>query len=210
MHWITQRENFIAFWSPSRTAQIPHLLHLIGQPRTPEPPSKRARRERPLSTISSTQTDAAPGSSLRPLRLGSQQPSLNNTIRKVPTFVPWDRDQFLERLESFSKPLVYNWKPKADRINEVAWAKRGWKYVDAERVGCVSCGQEVYLALEEEDQPEESELGYFEWKEVAKEKLADKYEEMITTGHSEGCLWRTRGCDRMFFFFQKLARNLKG
>ena len=36
-----------------------------------------------------------------------------------------------------------------------------------------------------------------DWREKAQEQLVEKYAEMVTTSHDEGCLWRRRGCDGM-------------
>ena len=84
-----------------------------------------------------------------------------------------------------------------------------------ERVGCAGCGAGVVVGLLESDEKggrggssddkegeagkEEEEEGEEEegegWREEAREELVGRYEEMIRTGHGEGCLWRRRGCD---------------
>lgn len=66
-----------------------------------------------------------------------------------PSFVPWDRERFLERLETFRR--VDRWSPKPSPINEVAWAKRGWICTDTSRVTCVGgCGGSVVVKLPDE------------------------------------------------------------
>ncbi|EGC49279.1 conserved hypothetical protein [Histoplasma capsulatum var. duboisii H88] len=75
----------------------------------------------------------------------SQQPS----PQPRPNFVPWDRERFLERLETFRR--VDRWSPKPAPINEVQWAKRGWSCVDVMRVECVGgCGCAVVVKLPED------------------------------------------------------------
>ncbi|KAL8728082.1 MAG: hypothetical protein Q9166_005607 [cf. Caloplaca sp. 2 TL-2023] len=124
--------------------------------------------------------------------------------KKPPNFAPWDRNQFLARLETFRH--VDKWVSKADEINEVQWAKRGWTCVGKETVGCVGgCGSEVVISLEpsrEEQEPiegiepsEEAVDDYYDWRDEAQKELVKRYTEMIVTEHDEGCLWRRRGCD---------------
>ncbi|KAL9115276.1 MAG: hypothetical protein Q9187_007349, partial [Circinaria calcarea] len=38
-----------------------------------------------------------------------------------------------------------------------------------------------------------------DWRAAAQEQLVEKYAEMITTEHEEGCLWRVRGCDATIY-----------
>ena len=47
----------------------------------------------------------------------------------------------------------------------------------------------------EEDEVEEEVQEVEEWREDAQRQLVDRYAEMISTAHEEGCLWRRRGCD---------------
>lgn len=66
-----------------------------------------------------------------------------------PNFVPWDRDRFLERLETF-RPVT-RWTSQPAPINEVEWAKRGWTCTDYMRVACVGgCGASIVVKLPEE------------------------------------------------------------
>lgn len=84
------------------------------------------------------------------------RPSAANVSRQSPTpstsrpnFVPWDRERFLERLETFRR--VDRWSPKPAAINEVEWAKRGWSCTDIMRVTCVGgCGSSVVVKLPDE------------------------------------------------------------
>lgn len=80
----------------------------------------------------------------------SRHSSLSLSSQHRPNFVPWDRERFLERLETFRR--VDRWSPKPAPINEVQWAKRGWSCVDVMRVECVGgCGRAVVVKLPEDD-----------------------------------------------------------
>lgn len=85
---------------------------------------------------------------------------------------------------------------KPERINEVQWARRGWRCVGKERVGCSACGKELVIQLEADDcatnDDEEEDEG---WRKAAQDQLVETYLEKITVEHEEGCLWRIRGCD---------------
>lgn len=73
--------------------------------------------------------------------------SSSTTLR--PNFVPWDRDRFLERLETF-RPVT-RWSSQPSPINEVEWARRGWSCTDYMRVACVGgCGASLVVKLPEE------------------------------------------------------------
>lgn len=77
------------------------------------------------------------------------RPSSSSSTSSLPNFVPWDRERFLERLETFRR--VDRWTPKPATINEVEWARRGWSCTDVMRVECVrGCGQSVVVKLPEE------------------------------------------------------------
>ena len=118
-----------------------------------------------------------------------------------PLFVPWDRKAFLERLQTFQDVGKWLWVQKPDPINDAPWAKRGWTAIAHDTVGCASCSAEVTIVLAEpepEEGPKETEMSEAElrgWQEAAMEQLVQKYEEMIVTGHKEGCPWREKGCD---------------
>ena len=124
-----------------------------------------------------------------------------------PNFAPWDRGQFLKRLETFRH--VDKWRGKPEKVNEVQWAKRGWSCVGRDTIKCVGgCSQEMVVKLEGNpkhptqeiastgtnasiEEPEDAE----DWREKARQQLTDAYAEKTITGHAAGCLWRRRGCD---------------
>jgi len=67
----------------------------------------------------------------------------------VPRYAPWDREAFLKRLKTFSS--LTDWTPKPARVNEVAWAKRGWVCQKKERVRCFLCDKEILVKLNKKE-----------------------------------------------------------
>ncbi|KAI9054283.1 hypothetical protein LZ554_001451 [Drepanopeziza brunnea f. sp. 'monogermtubi'] len=112
-----------------------------------------------------------------------------------PKYAPWDREEFLKRLKSFSN--ITEWTPKPERVNEVEWAKRGWVCQKRERVRCCLCNVEILVKLNKKVvDGKEVDVLVADNIEAA---LADKYVELIITSHDESCLWRKRGCDDTIF-----------
>ncbi|PGH08238.1 hypothetical protein GX51_01392 [Blastomyces parvus] len=125
----------------------------------------------------------------------SRHSSLSPSSQHRPNFVPWDRERFLERLETFRR--VDRWSPKPAAINEVQWAKRGWSCVDVMRVECVGgCGRAVVVKMPEEvdDVGEDDTDKIIERREV-EARLIEEYSKRIADGHAERCPWRKSGCD---------------
>ncbi|KAI9372888.1 mRNA capping enzyme-domain-containing protein [Aspergillus egyptiacus] len=106
------------------------------------PSAKKARLSGPDSILSSVPKDI-----LKVARPVSRTSSVSSQSR--PSFVPWDRERFLERLETFRR--VDRWSPKPSAVNEVEWAKRGWICTDVARVTCVGgCGGSVVVKIPDE------------------------------------------------------------
>ncbi|GIK06941.1 hypothetical protein Aspvir_002594 [Aspergillus viridinutans] len=137
------------------------VLESLTKPSTAEPASKKTpatpttARELPadlsikkVRLSSQDESDfAAVGRSILKARASSKDSSVSSTTR--PSFVPWDRERFLERLETFRR--VDRWSSKPAAISEVEWAKRGWICTDVSRVSCVgSCGGSVVVKLPDE------------------------------------------------------------
>ncbi|KAI9733930.1 MAG: hypothetical protein M1834_002585 [Cirrosporium novae-zelandiae] len=153
--------------------------------------TKRARLDRPISASAALSTETTLKSTRTPS--GSSNTTLE---RKNPSFAPWDRSQFLNRLETFRQ--VHQWAPKPDAVNEVQWAKRGWRCVGVERVGCHACGRVVVLKLESKERKgkkEDVEIADEEWSANVEDQLVRRYSKMIISEHDQNCLWRRRGCD---------------
>ncbi|RJE27504.1 hypothetical protein PHISCL_00090 [Aspergillus sclerotialis] len=126
-------------------------------------------------------------------RPDSRVVSTSSTSR--PSFVPWDRERFLERLETFRR--VDRWSPKPSGVNEVAWAKRGWICTDVSRVTCVGgCGGSVVVKLPDElDELDGYDAEKVQERKEVRAKLVEEYARLLTEGHVENCPWKTRGCD---------------
>lgn len=134
------------------------VLESLTKPSNPELPSRPA----PQTPRASTSADlSAKKARLAGIENGADLASVRKTILKVnrpgsrdsasprPTFVPWDRERFLERLATFRR--VDRWSPKPLAISEVEWAKRGWICSDVSRVTCVGgCGGSVVVKLPDE------------------------------------------------------------
>ncbi|KAL8905292.1 MAG: hypothetical protein Q9207_002725 [Kuettlingeria erythrocarpa] len=175
-------------------------------PTLSEPAAKRLKYARPTSMpVSSNLTRSIrSASNTSNRRIPSAASTMTEVKKPPPNFAPWDRNQFLARLETFRH--VDKWVSKPDPINEVQWAKRGWTCVGKERVGCVGgCGNEVLISLEPDrgelppvegvEPSEEAVEDFYDWREEAQKELVVRYTEMIVTEHDGGCLWRRRGCD---------------
>lgn len=110
-------------------------------------PAKLSIKKVRLSSNDNPEFASARDSILKPSRRTIRTSSASSSKR--PTFVPWDRDVFLERLETFRR--VDRWSSKPSPINEVQWAKHGWICTDVMRVSCVSgCGGSVVVKLPDE------------------------------------------------------------
>ena len=170
-----------------------------------EPCAKKLKLSRPLSTPTPPSSFLhARSTSSRTVTPGTSTASVMAEEKKPPNFAPWDRNQFLSRLETFRR--VDKWMSKPDEINEVQWAKRGWTCVAKETVGCVGgCDRELVISLEpsrgeetliEGPEPSEEALDdYYDWRHEAQKELVKRYTDMIVREHDEGCLWRRKGCD---------------
>jgi len=117
-------------------------------------------------------------------------------VDQPPTYAPWDRNAFLERLKTFSN--LTDWTDKPPRVNEVEWAKRGWVCKGFERVRCCSCNVELLVKLNKRAGEEGKEEYVFNANDI-EQALVDKYAELIISSHAENCLWRQRGCDDSIF-----------
>ncbi|KAF3308433.1 hypothetical protein TWF173_001249 [Orbilia oligospora] len=179
------------------------------------------KRRRVELDLARSKTMAPPQSS-RPTtpggdsRASSVAPSASGTgtspkVIKVAAarYAPWDRNEFLQRLETFRS--VSNWSSKPEKINEVAWAKRGWicMQTSKNRVRCTShCGGELVVKVdfdgfevtaEEVENEDENDDETTEEKRERLDALITKYEELTVSGHEDGCLWKKRGCDKAIY-----------
>ena len=195
--------------SPS-SASIPSSAHRhvpsATSPKIADSPAKRPRtsQQSHLHAVNAMATSTSLRSTLKtPL---VSKVTVTATSNSLSNFAPWDRGQFLGRLETFRH--VDRWTGKPDSVNEVQWAKRGWSCVGRERVRCKGgCEREVVVMLEEFSPSNTSEPDHAEgklpdgdsdeedWREKAYEELVEKYTGMIVSEHEASCLWRRKGCD---------------
>ncbi|RDW81155.1 uncharacterized protein DSM5745_04712 [Aspergillus mulundensis] len=153
------------------------------------PSAKRARLSgRDDSILGSVRKDI-----LKIARPVSRASSVSSQSR--PSFVPWDRDRFLERLETFRR--VDRWSPKPSAVNEVEWAKRGWICTDVARVTCVGgCGGSVVVKIPDElDELDGYDGDKIQERKDVRAKLVQEYTGRIVQAHGENCPWRNKGCD---------------
>lgn len=125
-----------------------------GTPNTSKPttaaPAAQDRLPANLSIkkVRLTSNDNSDLASVRNSILKTPRP-ISASSSKRPTFAPWDRECFLERLETFRR--VDRWTSKPAPVNEVQWAKHGWICTEVMRVSCVSsCGGSVVVKLPDE------------------------------------------------------------
>jgi len=136
------------------------VLESLTKPSIPDQPAKEStttgapttardaiKKIRLSKDDNSSSTSSIKNSMLKVARPGTRASSVSSTAR--PSFVPWDRERFLERLETFRR--VDRWSPKPTAVSEVAWAKQGWICTDVSRVTCVGgCGGSVVVKLPDE------------------------------------------------------------
>ncbi|KAJ5825617.1 hypothetical protein N7474_002755 [Penicillium riverlandense] len=194
----------------SKKRKFHRMLESISKPIT-DNVSKSAAS----ATTSATAQDRLPTNlSIKKVRLSSGDQSdlaaVRNSIQKIsrpahqlasassnkrPSFVPWDRERFLERLETFRR--VDRWTSKPTPINEVQWAKCGWICTDTMRVSCISgCGGSVVVKLPDEiDELDGYDAEKVQERKEVRAKLVEEFAKLLHDGHGENCPWRNRGCD---------------
>ncbi|KAJ5959503.1 uncharacterized protein N7479_006653 [Penicillium vulpinum] len=193
----------------SKKRKFHRVLESISKPLTTDNAPKPAP-----ATPTTAQDRISANLSIKKVRLASADRSeltaVRNSIQKIsrpahriasansnkrPTFVPWDRERFLERLETFRR--VDRWTSKPTPINEVKWAKHGWICTDVMRVTCVSdCGGAVVVKLPDEiDELDGFNIEKVEERKEVRARLVDEYAKMISSAHGETCPWRNKSCD---------------
>jgi hypothetical protein len=65
-------------------------------------------------------------------------------------YQPYSKEMFEARLSTYRSSSQWTLKP--EKINEVAWAKRGWvSFGGKNRVRCLRCNAEVLVKLSDDD-----------------------------------------------------------
>ena len=145
------------------------------------------------------------------VRTSSKPKSDDSKVSKEPpNFAPWSHEAFLTRLKTFSS--VSLWHPKPEVINEVEWAKRGWRCVVVNTVACKGgCEKRVVVSVDipkkasrqqDEDDAEASDEEESEEGSAFEQALADRYKGVVADGHSLTCLWRQGGCKDDIYHLQ--------
>ncbi|QUC22876.1 uncharacterized protein UV8b_07117 [Ustilaginoidea virens] len=125
------------------------------------------------------------------LKRSATQSSSSSATDPPAKYCPGDRDQLLKRLATFQE--ITDWTPKPDKVNEIAWAKRGWICQGKEKVRCVLCHRELLVKLDKKGSDvAEAQVSS---SSAIVEALVDRYSALIVSSHLEDCLWRKRGCD---------------
>ncbi|RPA72269.1 zf-C3HC-domain-containing protein [Ascobolus immersus RN42] len=171
--------------------------HTFATPATPD--QNGTGRKRKIDEV--PPPSPAPSSySIRPVSAAGSVVSVSSGIpgRQHPTYQPWDRHEFLDRLSSYRS--VDRWGAKPVEVNEVEWAKRGWECIGKERVRCVSCRAEVVVQVEVEGGAHGDDDGDVTLEDVEgslsiSAEIVRRYQELIVTSHDESCQWRKRGCE---------------
>jgi hypothetical protein len=210
----------------TKKRKFTRVLESLSKPLAPGDGAKTAKD--PLMAARERLADTTHAPSIKRVRVGDgnvDNLKTKTTVSRIlrttsssaslrPNFVPWDRDRFLERLETF-RPVT-RWTSQPAPINEVEWAKRGWSCTDYMRVSCVGgCGASIVVKLPEEvDDFEDLDSEKVQERKDVREccihlhigklsilsksighKVVEEYRKLLTDGHKETCLWRTKSCD---------------
>ncbi|CRG84045.1 hypothetical protein PISL3812_01386 [Talaromyces islandicus] len=186
----------------TKKRKFTRVLESISKPLTTGDGATKAAKD-PITAARERLADPA---SIKRVRVGDDAVTSNTTVSRLPrvssssqgvrpNFVPWDRERFLERLETF-RPVT-RWSTKPAPINEVEWAKRGWSCTDYMRVACVGgCGATLVVKLPDEtDDFEDLDSDKVQERREVREKVVEEYRKMIQNGHKENCPWRNKACD---------------
>ncbi|KAK5797081.1 C3HC zinc finger-like-domain-containing protein [Linnemannia elongata] len=152
------------------------------------------------------------------------RPQLNKRVETAGyikmRYLPWSRDQFHERLETF-KPSTWFDKPKL--VNAVECAKRGWINKGDDRLECCGgCGGVVIVRVDQiEEKPSSSTDNSAQDTESShtandfdlddtisdldSESLGLQFHAMLTLNHVDGCPWKTHPCDDSIYKFPVLS-----
>lgn len=124
------------------------------------------------------------------------------SVPKTANYLPFSREAFLERLETFG-PITRWHVPSTEEISAAAWAKRGWRCIDADMVACQTCNEQLLVRLDQEEKHAATEVSGKDEEEddldtaalLRHRLLIERYQDAIITAHAQSCPWRNRGCD---------------
>jgi hypothetical protein len=134
------------------------------------------------------------------------------TPQQPVNYAPYSQEHFLSRLKTFAD--VKKWTMKPEKLSEIEWAKRGWVCEDWNKVACKGgCEKRLFIKLlpKMKDENGDELDGTEDYDVEVEQDLVKKYQDLIITGHEEGCLWRTQGCrGKRLFLFSFLNYALHG
>ncbi|KAF9415167.1 hypothetical protein BGZ94_000168 [Podila epigama] len=194
---------------PPRPAVLDKLTRLSGSSNT-----------RPTLSDSIAASIAASESS-RPhaIHAGHTGSSTESTVAKTFQakwrYMPWSREQFDERLETF-KPSTWFDKPKL--VNAVECAKRGWINTAEDRLECCGgCGGIVIVKIDQDLELEQAtgtkavDQGQVIDDDFASEfdmeALGPQFREMLTNNHAMSCPWKAHPCDDSIYKFPVVSQS---
>mmetsp|Transcript_6191 Transcript_6191/g.19720 ORF Transcript_6191/g.19720 Transcript_6191/m.19720 type:complete len:423 (+) Transcript_6191:3-1271(+) len=96
---------------------------------------------------------------------------------------PWNRDDYLARLRSFT---VSRWFAKPASASAIECARRGWSCVGKDLLECACCRARLAFKLTVQAQSEAFEEG------------AALFAEKLSTAHAEVCPWQNQSCPAQF------------
>ncbi|KAF8933014.1 hypothetical protein BGZ58_006647, partial [Dissophora ornata] len=158
-----------------------------------------------------------------PLHTGTK-PSFKSEKRR---YLPWSRDQFHERLETF-KPSTWFDKPKM--LNAVECAKHGWINKGDDRLECCGgCRGVVIVRIDQAQRTAEMQPHLntteglsdqstacvsdndFDMEETDTEydmeALGPKFHAMLTDNHEVACPWKAHPCDGDIYKFPVVSQS---
>ncbi|KAF9979424.1 hypothetical protein BGZ75_009714 [Mortierella antarctica] len=170
---------------------------------------------------------ATPTESTRSGTLTSDTTSVQTKEATRKRYMPWSRDQFHERLETF-KPSTWFDKPKM--VNAVECAKRGWINTSDDRLECCGgCGGVVIVRIDLESDAERRQDATeidgnhgdsnaaiksdfdFDMDDLIPEQdievLGPKFHAMLTENHVTPCPWKTHPCDDNIYKFPVVSQS---
>ena len=204
MHAIIQVDHSLpdamSYAIEAKKRKFDRILESLTDRSTPPRTSLNTRNNgSTISLVGSDESDSAKKRRLNSMP-GAGVPPSQSTISLIHSYLPSDREAFLERLETFRQ--VTKWRiPSTERINAAQWAKRGWVCVDTNLVSCSACHERLLVDIDDGDRSQ----GDFEMEQQEDDaedqldlymEVVKKYEELIVDAHKTSCPWRTRGCDK--------------
>ncbi|KAG0339235.1 hypothetical protein BG004_006910 [Podila humilis] len=112
-------------------------------------------------------------------------------------YMPWSREQFDERLQTF-KPSTWFGKPKL--VSPIECSKRGWINTSDDRLECCGgCGGVVIVKLDQST-TDLDHLHNFDDDDdfnpdLDIEVLGPQFFTMLTENHAKNCPWKAHSCD---------------